>query len=139
MIIEKTVGAVIEKDGEILLIKRAHSPQKGLWCIPGGHVEKRESVHQAALREIAEEVGGAKLEKKPFLVHTHDVRIGHRHKAHVFRGKPIGNIRKSEESTEIGFFTLEQIAKMDVTEFSLKPINKLYPKANYDDYGRKLD
>lgn len=52
------VAVVIERDGDILLGKRAawtRSP--GLWSFPAGFVERGEIVEAAALREVSEEVG----------------------------------------------------------------------------------
>jgi len=49
------VGAVVIKDGKVLLVKRARPPYAGLWCIPGGKVMLGESLQQAAEREIMEE------------------------------------------------------------------------------------
>jgi ADP-ribose pyrophosphatase YjhB (NUDIX family) len=51
------VGAVVWKDGEVLLIRRGHAPRKGSWSLPGGRQELGETVHETALREIREETG----------------------------------------------------------------------------------
>ena len=51
------VGAVVIRDGEILLVKRGVAPSKGLWAIPGGSLELGETLQQAAEREIFEETG----------------------------------------------------------------------------------
>jgi mutator protein MutT len=51
------VGAVIIKDGKILLEKRKNEPGKGKWSIPGGLVELGESVEQTVMREVEEETG----------------------------------------------------------------------------------
>jgi len=49
------VGAVIVKEGKVLLVKRGKSPSFGEWSIPGGAVNVGESLEQALLREIKEE------------------------------------------------------------------------------------
>jgi 8-oxo-dGTP diphosphatase len=51
------VGAVIVKDGRVLLIMRGKEPAKGQWSIPGGLVERGETLHDAVIREAREETG----------------------------------------------------------------------------------
>ncbi len=51
------VGAIVIKDGRVLLVKRSQPPSKGLWAIPGGRVELGETLKEAAEREIVEETG----------------------------------------------------------------------------------
>jgi ADP-ribose/FAD diphosphatase len=50
-------GALIEREGKVLLLKRAQGPFEGLWNLPAGFVELRESPAQAAVRETYEEAG----------------------------------------------------------------------------------
>lgn len=51
------VGAVIEKDGKILLVQEAKLPAYGLWNTPAGHIEKGETALEGAKREVKEETG----------------------------------------------------------------------------------
>ena len=51
------VGAVVFKEGKVLLVQRGHPPGKGQWAIPGGSVQLGESLGEAAQREIHEETG----------------------------------------------------------------------------------
>ncbi|MFC4082349.1 NUDIX domain-containing protein [Amycolatopsis samaneae] len=54
----RAVGAVLHDDqGRLLLVKRAHEPDAGLWTIPGGKVEPGETDEQALVRELLEETG----------------------------------------------------------------------------------
>ena len=48
-------NALLRCQDHVLLIKRAGFPNKGLWAIPGGFIEPRERVLDAALRELKEE------------------------------------------------------------------------------------
>ncbi|MGH7369616.1 MAG: NUDIX hydrolase [Candidatus Methylomirabilaceae bacterium] len=51
------VGAVVVKDGKVLLTKRAEEPHRGLWTLPGGVVQPDEGLEAAVERELAEECG----------------------------------------------------------------------------------
>jgi len=50
-----TVDAVVQCQQQVLLIQRAHAPGKGLWALPGGFLEPRDTLWQSCLRELAEE------------------------------------------------------------------------------------
>ena len=49
------VSAAIFRDGKILLVRRARSPAKGFYSLPGGRVEFGETLHAALHREVDEE------------------------------------------------------------------------------------
>ena len=49
------VSAAIFRDGKILLVRRARSPAKGFYSLPGGRVEFGETLHEALHREVDEE------------------------------------------------------------------------------------
>ncbi|MEM0042097.1 MAG: NUDIX hydrolase [Candidatus Korarchaeum sp.] len=50
-----SVGAVLLKEGRLLLVRRGFPPGQGKWSIPGGVVEAGESLLDAAKRELLEE------------------------------------------------------------------------------------
>lgn len=50
-------GVIINEKEEILLLFRKKEPEAGHWCIPGGTVNFFETIEEAILREIDEEVG----------------------------------------------------------------------------------
>ncbi|WP_250657228.1 NUDIX hydrolase [Alkalimarinus coralli] len=50
------VGALIEKDGDLLTGVRARAPGQGLLDLPGGFVDPDESLEQALKRELDEEL-----------------------------------------------------------------------------------
>ena len=49
------VSAAIFRGGKILLVRRARSPARGFYSLPGGRVEFGETLHAALHREVAEE------------------------------------------------------------------------------------
>ena len=49
------VGAVVWRNNDILLVKRAKPPRLGQWSIPGGKQELGETIEEAVHREILEE------------------------------------------------------------------------------------
>lgn len=54
----KVAAAVLlSQDGQVLLIRRAVDPGRGLWALPAGFVEVDELPHETARREALEETG----------------------------------------------------------------------------------
>jgi len=49
------VSASIFRDGDVLLVRRARSPGRGLYSLPGGRVEFGETLEAALEREVREE------------------------------------------------------------------------------------
>ena len=50
------VGALVTNDAdELLLVRRARQPGKGRWGLPGGFVDRDETVEEALAREVYEE------------------------------------------------------------------------------------
>jgi ADP-ribose pyrophosphatase YjhB (NUDIX family) len=50
-------GVLVERDGEVLLVRRRLSPRQGLWTFPAGFVDFGEDPAEAAARECQEETG----------------------------------------------------------------------------------
>ena len=73
------VGAVILRDNKILLLLRTKSPESGCWTIPGGKVEFGETVEEAILREVQEEIGTEGRIIAPLGVTNHILKEEHTH------------------------------------------------------------
>jgi len=50
-----TVDAVVVQSGHVLLVRRGAMPGKGMWALPGGFLNPRETLEQGMLRELREE------------------------------------------------------------------------------------
>lgn len=105
-------GAVIEKDGKILLQRRSDN---GGWGLPGGLLELEETYAQAALREIREETGLlCRLTGFLGLYHNYDIMWSNGDRAHTLGAIYTaeiegGELRRDEESLELRFFSLEEL------------------------------
>jgi 8-oxo-dGTP diphosphatase len=52
------VHAIAERDGALLLVRRApHLPEGGKWGLPGGFLDRDETLAAGVLRELREETG----------------------------------------------------------------------------------
>ncbi len=71
----KVAAAVlVEKDSQVLLVRRVNEPHRGLWSLPAGFVNADEDPAEAAARECLEETG---LEVA--LCGILDIRFGREH------------------------------------------------------------
>jgi bifunctional NMN adenylyltransferase/nudix hydrolase len=57
-----TVDTVVRCADHVLLIQRGQPPGVGLYAVPGGFIEQRETAYQSALRELREETHLSLLE-----------------------------------------------------------------------------
>ncbi|GHO43068.1 NUDIX domain-containing protein [Ktedonospora formicarum] len=110
-----------ESHTHVLLTRRSDN---GRWCLPGGHMEAGESVIEACARETREETG----------LRIHVARlIGVYSNPHMLLSYADGNQfhmvnlcfegivtegmpSLSDETTEIGYFTPQEIEHMDIVE-----------------------
>ena len=51
------VAAVVIEDDRVVLVQRGRAPAYGEWSLPGGAVELGESLEDAVVREVEEEIG----------------------------------------------------------------------------------
>lgn len=89
------VGVVVDAQQRILVSQRlAHLHQGGLWEFPGGKVEAGETVQQALVRELAEELAIDVVRSEPLITISHDYSdksvLLDVWVADVFTGEPAG-------------------------------------------------
>jgi ADP-ribose pyrophosphatase YjhB (NUDIX family) len=106
---------------KILLTRRADN---GRWCLPGGHFEPGEDVAEACIREMREETGldvrVARLigvYSSPNFILDYGERGRFQVVALNFEVEPVGGeLGLSDETTEVGYFTEQEIADLDLLE-----------------------
>ena len=111
-------GVIFNEPGEILLQRRADN---GWWALPGGGVDVGESVRQAAVREVLEETGlhvtvkrliGVYSDPRQFSIMTYPGGDTVHYLASVFEcDRESGELRISDESTDIGYFSPTDLPK----------------------------
>jgi 8-oxo-dGTP diphosphatase len=93
------VGGILIENGRVLVEKRRANDEAdpGLIVLPGGHVDKGESLGQALRREMWEELG-IHVEKAKFVLkRIYTASDGEKQRIHYFQvEKWKGNIRSSE-------------------------------------------
>jgi len=116
------VGAVIIKDGKILLEKRKNDPGKGKWSIPGGLVELGESVEQTVIREVREETGLEVEEPEHIDVVDNVIRDENGEiKYHFviidyFVKLKGGTMKAMSDAEELRWVTLDEVEQYDLTK-----------------------
>lgn len=102
------VHVVLERNGEVLMIRRAGTGFfDGLYSLPGGHVESGESLREAAARELVEETGvrvrSGMLETLGVVHRLSDTnRIDFFLRAQAWTGEP--QIRERDKCDAMGWF-----------------------------------
>lgn len=127
-IVKATTAAIIEKDSKVLLEKRSINPEKGKWCLPGGHIEPNETPEEAVKRETKEETG-LEINKLKFFKHFNEFlpEINISNIVIVFEAKAEGNESPKEEVSELKWCSPKEIEKLDMA-FTHKSIIKEFFK-----------
>ena len=111
-------AAIFDERGRILLTRRADN---GQWCLPGGRMESGESVAEACEREVLEETGLNVRVKRLVGVYSHPDQLvvyPDGKKAHIvalhFEAEIIGGeLGLSNETTDFGYFTLQELEGLE--------------------------
>jgi ADP-ribose pyrophosphatase YjhB (NUDIX family) len=115
-------GAVVRRGKRVLLVKRRHPPNQGLWALPGGLVELGETVQEAAAREVLEETGlrikiEGLIDVQSDLHRDRHSRLEYHYVIVDYLAKPVGGrLRLNSESLASGWFTSNQISRLRTTE-----------------------
>ena len=111
-IILNAAGAVIVRDGKILIQRRTDNNR---WGLPGGLLELEESYREAALREVREETGlEIRLESFLGIYHNYEMVWSNGDQAHTIGAYYLAGIVSGEpridgESHELRFFAPEEL------------------------------
>lgn len=111
------VRAFILREGKVLLVREADD---GLWSLPGGWADVGDTPSVAVSREVKEETGlSVKVTKLLGVwdrnLNGHPPYPWHVYK-HIFLCEEIGgSLALSHESTDIGFFDINELPELSLT------------------------
>lgn len=118
------VGAIIERDGKILLVQESGGHDKGKWNQPAGWIDIGEDPLVAVMREIKEETGldftpeaiiGVYSLVKESLREKVEAGVPHGFKI-IYKGSVIGEVGNFEKDVaNAKWFTPEEIQSIDGT------------------------
>lgn len=104
------VGVLVEKEGQVLLVRRAIIPGQGKWSLPAGFVDAGEDPRSAAERECREETGlhirvGELLDVLYAQEHPRGASI-----FIVFHGQVTGGeMDANDDVDQVGFFAADDL------------------------------
>ncbi|MFF2153680.1 NUDIX domain-containing protein [Paenibacillus chitinolyticus] len=112
------VGALVMREGKLLLVRRAQEPGKGRWTNPGGFIEQLELIHETIVREVLEETGIEASVKKVVAFRDMPKSIHNIYIAFAMdyvSGEPVPD---DHEVDAAGFYSLEEMETMNVAPFT---------------------
>ncbi|WP_020399953.1 NUDIX hydrolase [Kordiimonas gwangyangensis] len=106
-------GAVVMKDGQVLLIRRGKAPKLGSWSLPGGAQELGETIEETVIREVFEETG---LEVRILafldvvdLIERDGDQLRYHYTLVDYLAEPVGGtLRPGTDAADTRFFSLEE-------------------------------
>lgn len=112
-------AAIFDEKGRVLLTKRQDN---GQWCLPSGGMDSGESAAEACEREVLEETGLSVRAKRFVGVYSHPDQLTVYSETDKFQIVALhfeaevigGELGLSDETSDFGYFTMEEIEQMDM-------------------------
>lgn len=111
------VGAVIlDGDGRLLVIKRGNPPRRGRWTLPGGKLQRGETIVEAIAREVREETGlevevGGLVGLLEWIGEDHHYVIVD-HRAAVVGGE----LGRGDDADDVAWMSRDELAEVATTD-----------------------
>lgn len=116
-------GAIVVENDKLLLVKRAHPPRIGWWCIPAGFMEWEEHPSDTAVRELEEETGLKVKLKSFFEVYSgnDDPRV--RAILLLYLADAVGGeLRAADDALDVGWFSFDDLPEKIAFESHIQAI-----------------
>jgi ADP-ribose pyrophosphatase YjhB (NUDIX family) len=135
------VGAIVFRGDCVLLIQRGKPPAQGKWSIPGGALRLGETLGDAVIRELREEV---EMDVKPLGVGKVVDRIYTDSEGKIMYHYVIidyvceagtGQPQAGSDAKDAGFFEIEKLDQMDMTEGTAAVIREVHRRCRGEDFN----
>lgn len=120
-----------QQSTRILLIKRANTPYKNMWALPGGFMDMNESIETTATRELYEETSLKNIELTQLYTFS-EIKRDPRHRtvSVVFYGFTNKNNSKAisgDDAAEVRWFNIDDLPELafdhtKIIEYAVKSI-----------------
>ena len=122
------LGAVVWRDGKVLMIQRGKPPRQGIWSLPGGAQDLGETVEQGIRRELREETG-IEIELLGLLAVIDSVqrdaegRVLYHYTIVDYAARWLsGDLVAGDDAADAAWISPEDLAKMELWEETLRVI-----------------
>lgn len=111
-----TDAIILDKNNDIVLIKRMNNPYKDSWAIPGGFVEIGETVEESCIREAKEETNLDVEIVSLIGIYSNPNRDPRGHTVSIaFLTKPLSNNMKADsDAKEVKKVNIQNILDVDL-------------------------
>lgn len=119
---------MVEPD-QVVLVQRANPPAQGTWTLPGGKVDRGESLVAAARREVREETGleveiGELVEVIEIVSETHHFVILD------YAARPVGGtLTAGDDAADVRVVPLSQLSAYGVTDAVARVVDRAFADA----------
>ena len=122
---ELSVGGLARHRGRLLLVKRGHAPAAGRWSLPGGRVQRGETMAQAVIREMAEETGLA-VRCGPLIGFAERIGPGYHFVIADFFVDVIGRrpLRAGDDAAEVRWVPFSALEEMELSDGLLEFLDR---------------
>lgn len=116
------VSTAVFRGNSVLLVERGKAPLRGLWSLPGGHIEPGEALIDAARRELMEETGVCAdilglVDVLDVIRRDHDGRIAAHYVIAVHYARWVsGEPRAASDSRDARFVPVAEIGDYPLTD-----------------------
>lgn len=109
------VGVLVVREGRVLLVKRAMTPEQGKWSIPAGFLDQGEDPRRTAAREVLEETHlEVAVDELIEVYHNDDAAvIGGASIFILYRGRVVGGtLQPGDDAVAAAFFGPDELPEL---------------------------